>query len=105
MDSRIWSAVLVQTNGRGLSFQVSIQARMSVLRARTERCAPRRSSLVVSSANQRSTHRSVRALNADVRGWIDTWNDNPRPYVWVKTAEEILDSLASYCKRITDSGH
>ena len=54
---------------------------------------------------QRSAHRSVRALNADVRGWIDTWNDNPEPYVWVKTAEEIPDSVASNCKRITDSGH
>ena len=30
---------------------------------------------------QRGTHRSVRALNADLRGWIKTWNDNPRPYV------------------------
>ena len=54
---------------------------------------------------QRSTHRSVRALNTDVRNWIQTWNDNPRPYVWVKTADEILDSVASYCRRITDSGH
>ena len=54
---------------------------------------------------QRSSHRSVRALNADVRDWIQTWNDNPRPYVWVKTADEILDSVANYCKRITDSGH
>jgi transposase len=54
---------------------------------------------------QRSTHRSVRVLNEDIQGWIDTWNDNPKPYVWVKTAEEILDSVASYCKRITDSGH
>jgi transposase len=54
---------------------------------------------------QRSTHRSVRVLNEDIQGWIDTGNDNPKPYVWVKTAEEILDSVASYCKRITDSGH
>jgi transposase len=54
---------------------------------------------------QRSAHRSVRALNADVRAWIQTWNDDPKPYVWVKTADEILDSVANYCKRITDSGH
>jgi transposase len=54
---------------------------------------------------QRSTHRSVRALNTDIRNWITTWNDDPKPYVWVKTADEILDSVASYCKRITDSGH
>jgi transposase len=54
---------------------------------------------------QRSTHTSVRQLNADIRNWITTWNDNPRPYVWVKTAEQILDSIARYCERIEDSGH
>ncbi|MBY4576255.1 IS630 family transposase, partial [Gordonia paraffinivorans] len=54
---------------------------------------------------QRSTHRTVRALNADIRAWIETWNDNPRPYVWVKTADQILDSIAHYCTRINDSGH
>jgi transposase len=54
---------------------------------------------------QRGTHRSVRALNTDIRAWIDTWNDNPRPYVWTKTADQILDSIAKYCTRINDSGH
>ena len=43
---------------------------------------------------QRSTHRSVRALNLDIRNWIKAWNDNPKPYVWVKTADDILDSIA-----------
>ena len=54
---------------------------------------------------QRSTHRSTRPLNADIRAWIDTWNENPRPYVWVKTADEILDSIGRYCQRINDSAH
>jgi transposase len=54
---------------------------------------------------QRGTHRSVRALNTDIRAWIDTWNDNPRPYVWTKTADQILDSIARYCTRINDSRH
>ncbi|HEY7192941.1 MAG TPA: IS630 family transposase [Gemmatimonadales bacterium] len=54
---------------------------------------------------QRGTHRSVRALNADIRAWIESWNDNPRPYVWTKTADQILDSIARYCTRINDSGH
>jgi transposase len=54
---------------------------------------------------QRGTHRSVRALNADIRDWISTWNDNPRPYVWTKTADQILDSIARYCDRINDSRH
>ena len=40
---------------------------------------------------RRSTHTSVRQLNADIRAWIETWNDNPSPYVWTKTADQILD--------------
>jgi transposase len=54
---------------------------------------------------QRGTHRSVRALNADIRDWITTWNDNPRPYIWTKAPDQILDSIARYCGRINDSRH
>ena len=54
---------------------------------------------------RRGTHTSVRQLNADIRDWIQTWNDNPRPYVWTKTAEQILASIGNYCRRINDSGH
>lgn len=54
---------------------------------------------------QRGTHRSVRELNADIRSWITTWNDNPRPYIWTKTADQILESIHRYCKRINDSRH
>ncbi len=54
---------------------------------------------------RRGTHRSVRALNDDIRDWISTWNDAPRPFVWTKTADQILESIARYCTRITDSGH
>ena len=54
---------------------------------------------------RRGAHRSVRALNADIRAWIETWNDNPRPFVWTKTADQILDSIARYCTRINDSRH
>jgi hypothetical protein len=52
---------------------------------------------------RRGAHRSVHQLNADIRAWIDTWNENPRPFVWTKTAEEILDSIARYCTRINES--
>jgi hypothetical protein len=54
---------------------------------------------------RRGTHTSVRQLNTDIRTWITTWNDNPRPYVWTKTADQILASIGNYCTRITDSGH
>jgi transposase len=54
---------------------------------------------------RRGVHRSVTALERDIRNWIDLWNDNPRPYVWTRTADDILESLAAYCNRINDSGH
>jgi len=39
---------------------------------------------------RRSAHRSVKELEADVEAWIDGWNDNPKPFVWTKAADEIL---------------
>jgi transposase len=54
---------------------------------------------------RRAAHRSVRDLNADIRAWIQTWNDDPKPYVWTKTADQILDSIATYCTRINESRH
>jgi len=43
----------------------------------------------------------VQALEKDIRKWIAQWNENPRPYVWVKTADQILASLARYCERVS----
>jgi transposase len=54
---------------------------------------------------RRGTHRSVRELTASIRTWIERWNDDPKPYVWHKSADEILDNLAEYCTRISNSGH
>ncbi|MBU1801182.1 MAG: IS630 family transposase [Actinobacteria bacterium] len=49
---------------------------------------------------QRSAHRSVRALAADIRGWVETWNEDPRPFTWHKSADDILQRLAGYCTAI-----
>jgi transposase len=49
---------------------------------------------------QRSAHRSVNELAADIEAWAATWNENPTPFVWHKTAEEILERLAGYCSAI-----
>ena len=54
---------------------------------------------------RRSAHRSVTELEADIRKWVNEWNKDPRPFVWTKTAGQILDTLAAYCERINDSGH
>src|SRR5215208_2368325 len=60
---------------------------------------------VTSDLLQRSDHRSVQALEADIRGWVKNWNDNPRPFIWTKTAEQILESLARLLQRISGAGH
>ncbi len=49
---------------------------------------------------RRGAHTSVPALENDIRGWIATWNDNPRPFTWTKTADEILNSLADYLAKL-----
>jgi len=54
---------------------------------------------------QRSDHRSVQALEADIRNWVKAWNDNPKPFIWTKTAEQILNSLARLLQRTTGAGH
>jgi len=54
---------------------------------------------------RRGTHHSVRDLIASIRTWTTNWNDNPTPFIWHKTADQILDTLASYINRIPDSGH
>jgi transposase len=54
---------------------------------------------------RRSAHRSVAALEADVTAWIEAWNADPKPFVWTKTADDILETITAYCKRINDSGH
>ena len=54
---------------------------------------------------RRGVHKSVQALEADIRQWIDHWNENPKPFAWVKTADEILSSLAEYMSKISGATH
>jgi transposase len=54
---------------------------------------------------QRSDHRSVQALERDIRDWVKAWNENPQPFIWTKTAEEILTSLQRLLQRINGAGH
>jgi hypothetical protein len=51
---------------------------------------------------RRFAHRSVTALEADIRSGINSWNADPKPFIWTKTADEILENLANYCQRINE---
>jgi len=55
---------------------------------------------------RRGTHRSTKELEASIETWIEHWNESPTPFVWHRSADEILETLAAYCQRMTsDSGH
>jgi len=54
---------------------------------------------------KRSTHRSTLELERAIRHYLAIYNRDPKPFVWTKTADEILKSLARFCSRISDSGH
>jgi transposase/transcriptional regulator with XRE-family HTH domain/DNA-binding CsgD family transcriptional regulator len=54
---------------------------------------------------RRGVHKSVRQLEKDILAWVDTWNEDPKPFIWTKSAEEILESLGRLLRRIKDPGH
>jgi transposase len=58
---------------------------------------------------QRGVHRSTAELEADICAFIKAHNENPAPYKWVKSADEILASVKRFCQktmsRTSDSGH
>jgi transposase len=54
---------------------------------------------------RRGAHKSLPALEKDIRTWVITWNENPRPFVWLKTADEIFERLNTYLQRIPGAGH
>jgi transposase len=61
--------------------------------------------LITDKLIRRGVHTSVPALEADIRDWIKNYNDDPKPFVWTKTADEILNSLHKYLTRISGATH
>ncbi|MGH3732104.1 MAG: IS630 family transposase, partial [Acidimicrobiales bacterium] len=41
----------------------------------------------------------------DIKAWVSAWNENPKPFIWTKSAEEILNSLGRLLKRTSGAGH
>jgi len=61
--------------------------------------------LLTTKQIKRGTHRSTRALETAIRDYLTITNDAPKPFVWTKTADEILASVARFCQRISNPGH
>ena len=53
---------------------------------------------------RRGVHRSTRALELAIQAYIMSANEQPRPFVWTRSADEILASIERFCRRISDSG-
>lgn len=54
---------------------------------------------------RRGVHRSTKELECAIGDFIRHHNRHPKPFIWHKTADQILDSVARFCKRTLDSGH
>ena len=54
---------------------------------------------------RRGVHRSVVRLERDLKQWVKIHNQDPKPFCWTKTADEILASIARFCKRTSGTGH
>jgi hypothetical protein len=54
---------------------------------------------------RRGVHKSVKSLEKDILAWADIWNEDPKPFIWTKSAEEILESIGRLLRRIKDPGH
>lgn len=54
---------------------------------------------------RRGVFRSTRNLETTIRSYIDSHNEQPKPFIWTKTAEEILASVARFCQRTLETGH
>lgn len=54
---------------------------------------------------RRNSFQSTRELEAAIRTYLDLYNQQHKPFVWTKSADQILDSIARYCRRINDSPH
>jgi putative transposase len=48
---------------------------------------------------KRGAHRSVNQLKANIAAFIQAHNDHPKPYIWTKTADAILETIARYCSQ------
>lgn len=54
-------------------------------------------SMVEKNVTRRGVHRSIHSLESSVRNFLDAHNNDPRPFVWTKSADTILENLRRYC--------
>ena len=55
--------------------------------------------LLTERAIRRGVHRSVDALERDIGAFVEATNADPKPFRWVKSADDILASVRRFCLR------
>jgi transposase len=67
--------------------------------------------LITDKQIRRGIHRSTKALEADIQTFLEVYNEDPKPFRWTKSAEDILKAVERFClrtmeiARTSDSGH
>jgi transposase len=54
---------------------------------------------------RRGVFRSTKELEIAIKDYLDLSNDDPKPFIWTKTADQILESIKRFCLRISETGH
>lgn len=54
---------------------------------------------------RRGVHNSSRELELTIYRYLDVTNEDPKPFVWTKTADQILENVKRYCQRTLETGH
>ena len=61
--------------------------------------------LITDKQIRRGTYQSTAELEEAIHSWAATYNDDPRPFRWVKSADDILETIRRFCERTSDPGH
>jgi hypothetical protein len=54
---------------------------------------------------RRGAHHSTRQLEDAIRRYLDIYNAEPQPFIWTKSADDIMTSIERFCLQISNSGH
>ena len=55
--------------------------------------------------NRRGSFKSTQDLESAIKQYLEVYNEDPKPFIWTKSADDILESLKTYCKRTSNTGH
>jgi transposase len=62
-------------------------------------------SLLTRRCLQRGAFNSTDSLEAAIQAYIDQTNAEPKPFIWTKSADDILAGVQRFCQRTSNSDH